>query len=145
MKKMSQFLAISSIVLCLGSFGCGSGGDRPELGLVSGTVFHKGKPLSGASVTFLPDEGRPATAITDPNGKYDLKYIRNTRGCKPGHNKVMITSLVEGRDDSIAEGDDVVQTKPKPNKEALPPKYNSKTELEKDVQPGKNTFDFHLE
>jgi len=44
-------------------------------GTVSGTVFYKGKPLTGGQVFFRPSDTRynPATATIDPSGHYEVK------------------------------------------------------------------------
>jgi hypothetical protein len=40
---------------------------------VTGSLIYKSKPLEGAVVSFTPkSNGRPASAITDSNGKYSL-------------------------------------------------------------------------
>ena len=56
---------------------------------------------------------------------------------------------IQGEEDSEGtqqEGDDLVQTPSKnPKKKPIPAKYNTKSELQADVKPGENTFDFKLE
>ncbi len=143
--RRNLFLMLSMIALCASFSGCGgSDGDQPDLGLVKGVVTFEGQPLSGASVTFMPVSGRPAMAKTDDAGYYELIYIRNTPGCKTGLNKVVITSVSEEEDEMEAEGDDALVTDAGPAKEKVPAKYNAETELEVDVQPGENAFDFDL-
>lgn len=126
--------------------GCGSGVsiDQPELGLVSGTVLFDGNPLAGAMVTFLPEDGRPASGVTNDSGVYELTYIRNTKGCKTGSCKVSISNEVESADEADREGDDFVQTKSKSKHFELPAKYNARTELMAHVKSGENTHDFQL-
>lgn len=142
--RKKRFLMITLSALCLSLLGCGGPeSDQPDLGLVKGVVTLDDAPLAGATVTFLPDMGRRAIATTDAEGKYELIYIRNTPGCKLGHNKVVITTLKEGEDEVEQEGDDA-QIEVKSVKEKIPAKYNSKTELEADVKAGENTFDFKL-
>lgn len=131
------------MTLCLSILGCGdAGSDQPELGLVKGVVSIDGEPLDGASITFYPDSGRQATATTDADGNYELIYIRTTKGCKLGHNKVVISTLTEA-EDAAEEGDDA-KIEVKRVAEKIPRKYNSRTKLEADVKPGDNTFDFKL-
>ena len=139
------FSLMSSIALCLSLSGCsGTVDDQPDIGLVKGVVTLDGQPLSGASISFLPDSGRTASARTDANGNYELIYIRDTPGCKLGQNKVIITTLNDNaEDDNALEGDDAV-IKVERVKETLPAKYNRKTELVAMVKPGENTFDFKL-
>lgn len=141
--KPHDFLMMTLLSLSFSLAGCGGdSSDQPELGQVKGTVTMDGSPLAGVSVTFSPDSGRPATGKTDIAGNYELIYIRNTPGCKLGHNKVMISNSTE-EDEMEQEGDDAVQTAPSDEK-MIPAKYNDKTTLEADVQPGENTFNFDL-
>lgn len=143
-------MVVALSVLLLGLPGCGGSGDQPELGQVSGTIKLDGKPLSGVAVVFQPDSGRPARGVTNSEGKYELTYIRETRGTKVGHNRVEIAPSEEGGEDEDAdelEGDvDSPQVKQPANarKPSVPARYNTKSELEADVKPGKNTFDFEL-
>lgn len=143
--KRNIYSLITLTTLCLSLSGCGgSVDDQPDLGLVKGIVTLDGQPLSGAAIAFLPDSGRTAFGTTDENGYYELNYIRDTMGCKLGHNKVAITTLTDSlEDDNELEGDDV-QIKAKAVKEILPAKYNKKTTLEAVVKPGENQFDFKL-
>lgn len=129
--------------------GCGGVSDQPELGQVTGTVTLDGQPVSGIAVVFYPDSGRPARGTTDVNGKYELTYIRRTLGTKLGHNRVEIAPNEEGEEDSEddagSEGDGPAKTPSKSGKVKIPARYNTKSELEADVQPGRNVFDFKLE
>lgn len=144
-KKQLSAVLIAFSFVCSNFSGCGVGSDQPELGEVKGFVTFEGKPLSGASISFIPEDGRPATGVTDQEGKYELMYIRDTPGCKVGRNKVVIRTFAEGEDEIEQEGDDAAPTQsPKATKEVLPPKYNDQTELEAQVEPGKNTFDWEL-
>lgn len=136
------------LVLVTSLPGCGGAGDQPELGQVTGTITLDGKPLSGVAVVFQPDGGRPARGTTDAEGKYELTYIRNTRGTKVGRNRVEIAPSEEGDESSESESDaDEPQVKQptRSGKPSIPARYNVRSELERDVKPGKNTFDFDLE
>lgn len=142
-------LAVALSVILVSITGCGGGGDQPDLGQVQGTITFDGKPLSGIVVVFQPDNGRPARGRTDAEGKYDLTYIRNTRGTKVGHNRVEIAPSEEEDFDVEAESDPDGNAPRRPakfksGKPKIPPKYNIRSELEVDVQPGENTFDFEL-
>lgn len=142
--RKNRILKVALLALCVSFAGCGGGlDDQPDLGLVKGTVTFEGDPLADASITFMPDSGRPASATTDEAGYYELTYIRNTPGCKIGHSKVMITSSSEGENEMDAEGDDAL-VDVTTLREELPEKYNTNTELEADVKAGENTFDFDL-
>ena len=140
-------VALSILLLSLPS--CGGSGDRPELGQVSGKVTLDGKPLTGVAVVFQPDDGRPATGRTDAEGEYELTYIRNTRGTKVGHNRVEIAPSEGGEDEEESDEEDPdspqAQQPVNSRKPSVPARYNTQSELERDVKPGKNTFDFELE
>lgn len=64
-------LLICSVLLV----GCG-GGDIPKTVPVTGTVTLDGKPIEGATVNFISDEGSiTASGKTDANGKFSLQAI----------------------------------------------------------------------
>ena len=105
--------------------GC-SNGDRPPLGQVSGTVTLDGEPLYGVIVMFKPDEGRPATGVTDAEGKYQLVYRYGVNGAKIGPNTI---SFAYPTGESGAP---------------IPEKYAGKTTLKEEVKSGSNTFNFAL-
>lgn len=119
--------ALLSISLSLIGFlsGC-SQGDRPPIGYVTGKVTIDGQPLSGAIVSFMPEKGRPATGLTDKDGKYELQYTYQVYGCKIGPNNVGFFAPNSG-----------APSHPIPNK-------YEKSEFNVDVKKGKNTFDFDL-
>jgi len=143
-------LAIVFSVLSLSLVGCGGTGDQPELGQVTGTVTLDGKPLNGVAVVFAPENGRPARGRTDLNGKYELTYIRQTRGTKVGRNRVEIAPSEEDEEDAEEQanaGEPAAPKKAPTNREKpkVPARYNTKSELEANVKPGVNVFDFKLE
>jgi hypothetical protein len=109
--------------------GCGERG--PSLANVSGTVTLDGQPLPNARVTFYPVSGiRESTGLTDPSGKYELIYLRDTHGAALGDHVVRIHKQ------AIEEG----VAAPSP----LPLKYNEESELTTIVVSGQNTCDFSL-
>lgn len=139
-----------AVAALLSLAGCGGPSDQPELGQVKGTVTLDGKPLGDTEVVFYPDSGRPARGRTDAEGKYELTYIRETPGTKVGHNRVEIAPSEEGGDveaevAAATQGETPAAKAGKPGKPVIPERYNSKSELEADVKPGENTFDFKLE
>ena len=108
--------------------GCGHG-DRPALAPVHGRVTLDGKPLAGAAVHFEPESGRRASSgVTNTDGEYVLKYIRDDLGGAMGKNTVRI-SKQKTRD---------------PASETVPDKYNTETILTADVTAGENDFPFEL-
>ncbi len=123
-------LAMLAAMLLLIPAGCGGSKDRPALGQVHGHVTFDGKPLAHAGVVFRPQEvaGRESMGITDDNGEYVLKYIRDDLGAALGKNSVRIST----------------QRSNDPRTETVPERYNKKTTLSRDVKPGDNEIDFPL-
>jgi hypothetical protein len=121
----------------------GCGGTRYKTAPVSGRVTLDGRPLPRATVMFLPATGTegksdlPSSAgLTDEAGRYSLVLNDGkTAGAVPGKYKVMILLGAQaGADDS----------KPTYHRQ-LPPRYNRKTELARDVPPeGRADIDFDL-
>ena len=125
--------------------GCGGSGDQPELGQVTGTVTLDGMPLSGIAVVFQPDNGRPARGMTNAEGKYELTYIRQTKGTKVGPNRVEIAPSEDGEvEEESSDESAPAPKKSKSGKPAIPARYNVKSELKADVKGGKNEFNFDL-
>lgn len=131
----SHTLALAGLIAITG---CGGGADVPDLGRVTGTITLDGDPLDGATVEFVPQSGRPSSAITDDNGYYTLRYSATTNGALPGKHNVSIRSA---RDGVSAEGE---QAGVEGRKELLPERYHEKSELVFTVEPGANTADFDL-
>lgn len=68
-----------------------------KLGKIEGRVTFKDKPLAGAKVTFTPEEGRPATGVTDENGHFHLSTLKANDGAAVGKHRVSI-SLSDKKD-----------------------------------------------
>jgi len=140
-KRKSQFSSTAAVLLlgglaCVWGAGCGGGG--PELAPVEGTVTLDGTPLPAAHVVFQPQgPGSPSSGITDENGHYELLYALDREGAMVGRHTVRITTYAQGRADENGE--------PTFTPERVPPRYNSQSELVREVESGSNTFDFPLE
>ena len=107
--------------------GCGKTG--PELAPVTGRITLDGKPLENADILFQPAGSKPPSAgRTDANGHYELAYKRGVMGGMVGSNTVAITISPE-----------VVANPP-----SIPARYNSESELTKEVKSGQNEFNFDL-
>jgi hypothetical protein len=118
----------------------GCGPDGPEIAYVSGQVTLDGKPLAGASVVFIPENGRPAGARTDENGYYVLNFDERRRGAIPGKNLVRITTVREAEQDE--HGKVVVPA----SRERVPMRYNTNSQLFFVVEPKKkNVANFALQ
>lgn len=130
-------LVLGACLLALACVGCAQSG--PDIASVEGTVTMDGQPLADVTVVFIPENGRPAGATTDAQGKYVLTFTEGRTGAIPGKNKVTISSLRDS-----GEGPDGKPIPARP--ETIPMKYNSQTTLEFNVEPGKkNIADFNLE
>jgi hypothetical protein len=117
--------------------GCG-GSDVPSLADVSGTIQMDGKPLANASVTFIPENGRPSSGMTDSSGFYTMSYSEQADGVVPGPCRVMISTGKPGKENDDGESEPGTP-------ETVPQEYNVDTSLVFDVQSGKsNTADFSL-
>ena len=107
--------------------GCRKSG--PELAPVSGRVTLSGKPLENADVVFQPDNGKPpAIGRTDAEGRYELAYKRGVMGGPIGQNTVQIRVSRE-----------LVHKPPR-----IAARFNSQSELRRDVKAGQNEFDFDV-
>ncbi|MCA9109532.1 MAG: hypothetical protein KDA52_06275 [Planctomycetaceae bacterium] len=134
--RSRRLFCIVATCLCLG---CGSRGDRPELGTVTGTVYMDDEPLPNVWVMFNPTGGgRTSLGRTDEEGEYELMYLEGAEGANLGSHQVVIMTYHE---DEIEE----MKLNNEPVKEIIPSKYNTKTTLNADVKEGSNTIDFKLE
>ena len=126
--------ACLSVLACLG---CAPTG--PDIESVEGTVTLDGEPLPNASVVFVPENGRPAGAMTDDQGHYVLTFSEGRQGAMLGKHKVQISTATDPSETPSGEAIPAVP-------ETIPSKYNAQTELEFTVEAGKkNTADFDLE
>jgi hypothetical protein len=58
---------------------------------VTGTVIYKNKPVEGASVMFVPKNARPATCITDAQGRFTLRTFTANDGAVEGESIVCVS------------------------------------------------------
>ena len=72
---LCQYRFVPALLL-LAYVGCSSSG--PDIAYVSGRVTMDGKPLAQATVVFIPEDGRPAGARTDADGRYVLNFTAGT-------------------------------------------------------------------
>ena len=134
---VKQCVGLGVCLLVVACIGCGPGG--PEIAPVQGTVTMDGDPLPNASVVFVPENGRPAGATTDSQGRYKLTFSEGREGAMLGKHKVRISTA---SDPSETPGGEPIPGTP----ETIPMKYNALTELEFTVKAGEpNTADFELE
>jgi hypothetical protein len=129
------------LLLCLA--GCGGGedtGDGLAREAVSGTVTLDGQPLSGAVIQFLPSDPSAAGGASGDieGGKF---AIESGQGPIAGTYRVVISTRMGPDVDASQPPGEI----PKPKKDPIPAKYNTKSTLTADVKAGvPNTFDFPL-
>ena len=134
MNRKNLFVASCLALICLG---CG-GSRGPEIATVEGTVTMDGEPLAGATVVFMPENGRPAGARTDEDGHYVLNFSGDRQGAMPGKNRVRITTMSDPWED--ADG-----TRHPGSAEKVPDQFNRQSTLEFTVEEGKvNIADFDI-
>src|SRR4051812_20659929 len=121
-----QSLRSCWVVFILICVGCAKSGQ--ELAPVQGRVTLDGKPLQSGEVTFQPAGKSFSIGRTDSDGHYELWYKRGLAGGMIGDNAVSIR----------------VNTQETHGPQTVPAKYNTESELRRDVKPGPNVFDFDL-
>ncbi|QDV20992.1 hypothetical protein Pan153_56740 [Gimesia panareensis] len=132
----------ASVIICNGLLllaGCGSGVDRPSTVQVEGTVTFDNQPLEGASISFIPQDGRPASGFTDAGGHFVLKTFEPGDGAIPGEHTVIVTKVAA----DSKSGDDIYAKQ----KSVIPEKYGDlkNSGLTATVKTdGENKFSFEL-
>lgn len=124
-----------AVVVCIAVIpfvvGCQQG---PNTSRVTGTVLIDGQAVEGVSISFQPQSpGRPAVGYTDAQGKYELHFTMDSKGCIPGMNTVFINAYSNPDSDTS---------------QYLPKKYNAEAaknpDMNVDVKPGRQVFDFNV-
>ena len=126
-------------VLLVVAAGCG-GSNRAA---VTGEVTLDGQPVEGGTISFIPADGAagpPAWGKIEA-GRYSIPA---REGPPPGTSRVEIRwTRKTGRKlpavPPAPPGEMIEETV-----EAVPARYNARSELKAEVQGGKNTFDFKL-
>jgi hypothetical protein len=125
--------AFALLLALLGLAGCSG---KPA---VSGTVSYKGEPVDDGGISFVPVGGGAAAGAAIADGPYT---VEPARGPAPGQYKVEIYWNKKTGKTVPTPGDQDVK-KPE-TKQAIPPKYNTQTQLTADIKPGRNVLDFNL-
>jgi hypothetical protein len=134
-------LALLGMVGLLSGSGCGDD-TGPQRAEVEGQVTLDGAPIEKGSIAFYPVEGTtgPSAGGTVENGRYGIPA---GEGPVVGTNRVQINAPRKtGRQVADAMGDPGAMTDE--IVEAVPPRYNTQSELKREVKPDKNVFDFEL-
>lgn len=142
--RVFGFVGPSLILLLLA--GCGSKSERPKEypGLVTGRVTLDGKPLSGGTITFVPEVaeeegGRPGLARIEPDGGFWVGSANPAKpaGLIPGRYRVTVLAM---RPDPTGTGNPIAQmTVPEVYSEA------ATSPLEATIVAGKNRLTFDLD
>lgn len=134
---MSKSHIVAGLVLAftVTLIGCQRG---PALGKVTGTVKVNGRPLPYAYVVFQPIDppGAYGSAYADASGDYVLQFSRSRNGAPVGKHTVSIRE---------ARGEELNDSDAKLPRIQIPAKYNSATELQREVKAGSNVHHFDLE
>lgn len=142
------------LVLSAGVGGCGNS-DHPDVAPVYGLVTYQGDPVKGATVTFRPKEGgKPATAVTDEQGRYRLSTFGDQDGAIIGEHSATVLLFESQEADSAPmsmeeAAEATKQGKPaaaKAAKSKLPARYSrpDSSGLTYSVVSGDNEFDIEL-
>ncbi len=87
--------SMASAILVATLAGCGDG---PSLVPVAGSVTLDGKPVEGATLSFVPTSGNvistPGSDVTGPTGNFTMTY-NGRSGLAPGRYKVLISKSEE--------------------------------------------------
>ncbi len=140
--KSRATMALAAAVCLAVAGGCASSGeeDFPETVPVKGKVSMAGQPLPKGSISFIPNAGRPATALIQPDGTYVLSTFKEKDGAVPGRFRVTITA-------TTAEPNQMPRPGEPPPKNLVPKKYNrpETSGLTAEVEKKDNKdFDFDL-
>jgi hypothetical protein len=144
-----RFALRFAICLTLAIAGCeGRDPSLPDLVPVTGTVTLDDKPLSNASLQFIPSGSTVGTGsggATDAEGKYTLRTAHDGVGAPVGEYRVLISKYKR------PDGSDFPLDSPEGPMDAgadesLPPQYSDpeKSTLTATVPAGGGTIDFPL-
>lgn len=130
-QRVSSFAVVLAAVSLLA--GCGGGG--ADLQPVSGTVTYDGQPIESGRIMFRETQGEQrAFSAEIVNGAYKAETATG-----PMRVEVIGSRLVPGKFDESNPGEKVPM-----GEMYIPEKYNSRSELTADIQPGENTVNFDL-
>lgn len=90
-----KFVAGGSLLAGLVSLalvGCGGGGDEnPATAAATGTVMYQGKPVAGATVSFVKEgAARSGVGVTNAEGKFQISTFANNDGAIIGDHVVTV-------------------------------------------------------
>ncbi|MBA2117683.1 hypothetical protein [Bremerella alba] len=83
------------LLLCCFAWGCSGNSDYPATAPVKGVLLYEGKPLANASISLIPDSGRPASGTTNVDGKFELMTFAPGDGAIPGEHRVLVQKYAQ--------------------------------------------------
>jgi hypothetical protein len=126
--------AVCGFVLLSCLTGCGQ---RDARIAISGTVSYDGQPVKKGIITFVPANGKgPTAAATIVDGQYSVKLAAGSKVVKieafkvtgqRHYNKNPSSPMVDQQE------------------QILPPRYNTKSELAREISSTEKTCDFALD
>jgi hypothetical protein len=124
-------------VLAVALFVLLAGCSNNRMAQVTGTVSLDGQPIDKGSISFIPADGKGATAGSEiKDGKYNVSKV------SPG---TMLVQIRYAKVSGTKKLYDAPGSKTRDTyTEVLPKKYNDDTELRFDVQPGRNEKNWEL-
>ena len=136
MQRYSRAYFRAAILLVIAT-GCGQ---KTQMGRVTGTVTHKGQPVTEGVVQFLPERGPMAFGPLDSAGRFTLTTRTPDEGVTAGKSRVSVFLAIPG------DGDLPPGWKP-PDPASIPKKYRdvNTSPLTAEVVAGQvNEFTFEL-
>jgi len=136
--RWSTGLCCLAAALAIAGIGCSRSG-LPDTARVTGLVTYKGQPVAEAQVSFIPAQGRPASAGTGADGRFELTTFRLKDGAVLGEHTVTIEKTVP-----VAGQENDPYAK---RRSVIPEKYGSlkKSRLKATITAkGPNEFTFDL-
>jgi len=126
------------MLLCVLTFSAGCGHGLDYTAKVAGTVTVNGQPAKAFNIIFHPAQGRPATGITDDQGRFSLTTFDPGDGAVLGEHVVTVT-------DSFPQGPPAMG-RITANMTRVPLQYSSveTSPLKETVEDKKNDFTFDL-
>ena len=136
---MRRLGLVTTVIALTAAVGCGSPANRHE---VSGEVRVGGKPVEDGVINFAPLDGQATgEGAQIVKGRY---VIPKDKGLTPGKYRVAIYAG-NGRSGEGDASPDSPNAGKKAAKERVPPEYNEKSTVVKEVTAGApNTFDFDI-
>lgn len=118
-------------------------GCQPGVGATAtGVVSFKGTPApAGVMVTFQPQvpNASPSIAVTDAQGRYELRFNARIRGVMPGESVVSLSIVTEPNSEGKLVPSDALKGL------QIPAAYGRNSMLKKTVKPGGNVIDIDVD